>query len=144
MSTWFRTALGPGLGAALGLSFLLAVPSASAAPGEYVTVDPVGRVTGQTVTLSGTYRCTGSPGRTFVSSSVRQGSANTRYGVGGTLADCDGAEHRWQNTGEVTQGAVKPGTAEIEATVMELRTQLLGLPLPYFHALQKKEVTLQG
>ncbi|MFI7386613.1 DUF6299 family protein [Streptomyces sp. NPDC049813] len=151
MSSWFR----PALGAVAGVALLLAAPAASAgvphrfaAPSaalldEYVTVDPVGKVAGDTVTLSGTYRCAGSTGRAFVSSSVRPGSGNTRYGVGGTAAVCDGAEHRWQNTGQVLAGAVRPGAVQVEATVMELRSQL-GLPLPYFHAMHTEEVTLQG
>ncbi|MFJ9041585.1 DUF6299 family protein [Streptomyces sp. NPDC102406] len=135
----------PALGAAVGVSLLLAAPAASAAsePAEYVTVDPTGQVAADgTVTLSGTYRCQHSTGLTFVSSSVRQGSEIRRYGIGGTSAVCDGAEHRWQNSGKAQPDAVKPGAAHVQATIMELRLRN-GLPLPYFHAVRDQDVTLK-
>jgi hypothetical protein len=138
--------LRPALGTALGVSLLLAAPAASAVePDESVTVDSVGRVAQDgTVTLTGTYRCRNSTGLTFISSSVRQGSATTRYGIGGSTAVCDGAEHRWQNSGG-THGVetIKPGAVHVEATIMELRPRN-GLPLPYFHAVHNEDVTLKG
>lgn len=110
-------------------------------PGETVTVDPTGRLAADgTVTLSGTYRCSGGAGPVFVSSSVRQSSAVVRHGIGGTRAVCDGAEHRWQNSGRTTS-KLAPGAAHVEATVMELDTRS-GLPLPRFHAIQRQDVTL--
>ncbi|GAA2343783.1 DUF6299 family protein [Streptomyces kunmingensis] len=143
--------LRPALGAFVGASLLLAAPAASAAPdastagpNEFVTVDPAGKVASDgSVTLSGTYRCVQSSGLTFVSSSVRQGSSLVRHGIGGTPAICDGNEHRWENTGKTSGGAVKAGAVEVEATVMELRLQH-GLPLPHFHAVRKEDVTLKG
>jgi hypothetical protein len=140
--------LRPLLGAATGAALLLlggatAAPATAApTPDDAVTVDSVGRITADgTVTLSGTYRCQGSSGPVFVSSSVSQGASTTRYGIGGTRAVCDGAQHRWVNTGRPTPGALVPGAAHVEATLMELRT-FSGLPLPHFHAVQDRAVTL--
>ncbi|MFJ4203924.1 DUF6299 family protein [Streptomyces sviceus] len=136
-----RPVLAAAAGAAL---FLLAAPAlpASAAPSETVTVDPVGRIAEDgTVTLSGTYLCTGGSGPVFVSSSVGEGSSSSRYGIGGTRAVCDGVEHAWENTGKPTPGALVPGAAHVEATLMELSLQG-GLPLPRFHAAQQRDITL--
>ena len=136
-----RPALAAAAGAAL---FLLAAPAlpASADPYETVTVDPVGRIAADgTVTLSGTYRCTGGTGPVFVSSSVGQRSPSVRHGIGGTRAVCDGVEHGWENSGRPTPGALEPGQARVEATLMELRPQG-GLPLPTFHAAGQRDVTL--
>jgi hypothetical protein len=140
--------LRPLLGAAAGAALLLltgaaAAPAAAApTPYESVTVDTVGRIAADgTVTLSGTYRCQSSSGPVFVSSSVSQGVSTTRYGIGGTRAVCDGAEHRWVNTGRPMGGALAPGAAHVEATLMELRT-FSGLPLPRFHATHGQAVTL--
>lgn len=133
-----RTALGVIAGAAL---LLLTAPAAPADPYETVTVDPTGRIAADgTVTLSGTYRCTGGTGPVFVSSSVGNGSS-VRYGIGGTRAICDGTERRWENSGKPTPGAVGPGEARVEATVMELGAAG-GLPLPQFHAARHQDVTL--
>ncbi|MGC0337190.1 DUF6299 family protein [Streptomyces sp. SLBN-8D4] len=136
-----RPALAAVAGAAL---FLLAAPAlpASAAPYETVTIDPVGRIAEDgTVTLSGTYRCTGGSGPVFVSSSVGERSSSSRYGIGGTRAVCDGVEHSWQNTGKPTPAALAPGAAHVEATLMELTLQG-GLPLPRFHAAEQRDITL--
>ncbi|MFF7788217.1 DUF6299 family protein [Streptomyces sp. NPDC007991] len=140
--------LRPLLGAAAGAALLLLTGAAATpatavpTPSEAVTVDSVGRITADgTVTLSGTYRCQGSSGPVYVSSSVGQGSSTIRYGIGGTRAVCDGAEHRWENTGRPLSGALVPGAARVEATVMELRT-LSGLPLPRFHAVHEQAITL--
>ncbi|MFI9827282.1 DUF6299 family protein [Streptomyces sp. NPDC051913] len=132
--------LRPALAAAT-LLLLAAAPVATADPYETVTVDPTGTLAADgTVTLSGTYRCLGNSGPVFVSSSVGQKSPSVRHGIGGTSAVCDGAEHRWENTGKVDTGALEPGAAHVEATVMELRGG--GLPLPRFHAAQQQDVTL--
>ncbi|MEU6350394.1 DUF6299 family protein [Streptomyces sp. NPDC047072] len=132
----------PALAAATLL--LLAAPAApaSADPYETVTVDPVGRIAEDgTVTLSGTYRCTGGTGPVFVSSAVGQRSPSVRYGIGGTRAVCDGMEHAWENTGKPTPGALEPGAAYVDATLMELRPEG-GVPLPRFHATEKQDITL--
>ncbi|MEU6371712.1 DUF6299 family protein [Streptomyces sp. NPDC046909] len=124
------------------LLLLLVAPTAAADPYETVTVDPTGTVAADgTVTLSGTYRCLGDTGPVFVSSSVGQKSPSVRHGIGGTRAVCDGVERRWENTGKPSPGALEPGTAHVEATVMELAPQG-GLPLPRFHAAQQQDVTL--
>ncbi|RVU28019.1 hypothetical protein EOT10_07085 [Streptomyces antnestii] len=124
-----------------------------------------------TVTLSGTYSCTSSSGPAFVSSSVGQDPAGqnsagqnsagqnsagqnsagqnsagqasvvVRQGIGGTQAVCDGAEHRWENTGKASAEAVRAGAVQVEAAVMELRSQG-GLPLPYIHATHSQDVNL--
>jgi hypothetical protein len=148
-----RQVMATATGAAL---LLLAVPSAHAVAGslesherselsepfETVTVDPTGHVAADgTITLSGTYRCTGGTGPVFVSSSLGQGEGKARKGVGGTTAVCDGAEHPWTNTDRTEPGRFKPGAARVEATVMELRSGG-GLPLPYFHARQQQDITL--
>jgi hypothetical protein len=73
---------------------------------------------------------------------VSQGASTTRYGIGGTRAVCDGAEHRWVNTGRTGSGALVAGAAHVEATVMELRG-FGGLPLPVFHAVKNHDITLQ-
>ncbi|MEU0971273.1 DUF6299 family protein [Streptomyces sp. NPDC005917] len=132
------------LAAALVSAALLcaAVAPATAGPYESVTVAPTGRLASDgTVTLSGTYTCTGSTGPVFISSSVSQGSPNYRHGIGGTRAVCDGAEHRWQNTGKVTSEKLEAGAAHVEATIMELRPAG-GLPLPSFHATRQQDITL--
>ncbi|MZD04304.1 hypothetical protein GTW43_04300 [Streptomyces sp. SID5785] len=137
----FRLLLGAAAGA---LALLAVVPSAqAAAPGESVTVDRVGHVTaGGTVSLSGTYRCSGAEGPVFVSSSVRDAEQpRTRRGIGGTRAVCDGAEHVWRNTGTVPEGAVVPGTTAVEVTVFELAPEG-GLPVPRFHAAQRQDVVM--
>ncbi|MFD0304141.1 DUF6299 family protein [Streptomyces sp. NPDC127119] len=118
-----------------------AVAAGTSRLSETVTVDPTGRLAADgTVTLSGTYRCTGGTGRTFVSSSLSQGESKVRKGVGGTQAVCDGAEHRWTNTDRTDPGRFEPGAATVEASVMELRSG--GLPLPMFHAAAERSVTL--
>ncbi|MEU2715886.1 DUF6299 family protein [Streptomyces sp. NPDC007205] len=136
----------PALAAALGAAALLcaAVAPATADTSEKVTVDKTGHVAEDgTVTLSGTYRCTGAKGIAFVSSSISQGDKNRKsvYGIGGSAADCDGALHRWENTGKVSPGSLKAGKAHVQATVTELRSGGL-LLLPSFHAVQEKDVTL--
>ncbi|MEU9216117.1 DUF6299 family protein [Streptomyces sp. NPDC048376] len=138
-------ALATAAGAAL---LLLTAPAATAAPhdarlvAESVTVDPTGRIAADgSITLSGTYRCTGSTGPVFVSSTVSQSDPSVRYGVGGTRAVCDGLEHRWVNTGTPDTVVLKPGAAHVEATLMELRPMGI-VPLPSFHARQGQDVTL--
>ncbi|MFF7447915.1 MULTISPECIES: DUF6299 family protein [unclassified Streptomyces] len=124
------------------LLLLAAAPTAAADSYETVTVDPTSTVAADgTVTLSGTYRCLGSTGPAFVSSSIGQKSPTLRHGIGGTRAVCDGVEHRWENTGRPAPGSLEPGTAQVEATVMELRPQG-GLPLPHFHAARQQGITL--
>ncbi|MFI8308236.1 DUF6299 family protein [Streptomyces sp. NPDC085927] len=122
-----------------------APPAASAAPApvhETVTVDSEGRIAADgTVTLSGTYRCLDASGPVLVGSSVHQGTAPTRYGVGGTRAVCDGETHTWENTGRVPSGTLEAGAADVEATLTELRP-VDGLLLPVFHAVQQQEVDL--
>lgn len=137
----YRSLLGAAAGAAL---LLLATPAgtASADPDGSVTVDQVGRIAADgTVTLSGTYRCLGNKGPVYVSSSLGQSRQDLRHGIGGTSAVCDGAEHRWVNTGKPMPGELRPGPARVEATVMELDPSA-GIPLPRFHAVRQQEITL--
>ncbi|MEU3524210.1 DUF6299 family protein [Streptomyces sp. NPDC038707] len=129
---------------ALGTAALLcaATGPAAAAPGEYITVDATGRIAADgTVTLSGTYRCTGATGPAFVSSSVSQGDTARRQGIGGSAARCDGAEHRWQNSGKPYGQTLRPGAARVQATVVELRPSGIIL-VPVFHAEADRDVTL--
>lgn len=142
-----RQVFGAATGAVL---LLLFAPSAVAvsvgalsAPSETVTVDATGHLGADgTVTLSGTYRCLGGTGPVLVSSSVSQGDPRIRYGIGGSAAVCDGAEHRWTNSEKRTPGTLAPGAAHVEATLMELSPALGGLPLPLFHAVQQQDITL--
>jgi hypothetical protein len=151
-----RPALALAAGAALFLLAAPAVPATaapyhavSADPHETVTVDPTGHIAADgTVTLSGTYRCVDNTGPAFVSSSVSktsttasQGTSSVIQGIGGTIAVCDGAEHRWENTATPSP-AIDPGTVSVEVTVTELRFHGI-LPLPHFHADQRHEVTLK-
>ncbi|MGW4735088.1 DUF6299 family protein [Streptomyces shenzhenensis] len=132
----------PALGAAALLLATVAPVTAAAAPYERVTVDRVGRVAADgTVVLTGTYRCGAATGPVFVAASISQGSTSVRYGIGGTRALCDGAAHRWANSGKATPDRIAPGAAHVEATVMELRPHG-GLPLPYIHATGRRDVTL--
>ncbi|MGW2642332.1 DUF6299 family protein [Streptomyces sp. NPDC001348] len=137
--------LRPVLGATAGAAALLfaAVTPATAGPSETLTVDRTGRVASDgTVTLSGTYRCsvTGtSP--VYVGASLRQDGSGVRHGIGGSRAQCDGAEHHWENSGRVTQDRFEPGAARVEATVVELRPDD-GIPVPHFHADREQDVTL--
>ncbi|MCD9872971.1 DUF6299 family protein [Streptomyces guryensis] len=148
-----RPALALAAGAAL---LLLAAPAVSAAAAPYraadleetVTVDPTGQISADgTVTLTGTYRCTGGGGAAFVSSSVSttkssatHGTSTLVQGIGGTVAVCDGATHRWENTSRPSP-AIGPGKVSVEATVAELRFEGI-LPLPRIHADERHEVTL--
>ncbi|MFI9253478.1 DUF6299 family protein [Streptomyces sp. NPDC053069] len=137
----------PALAAALGAAALLcaAVAPAAADTSETVTVDKTGHITEDgTVTLSGTYRCTGAKGVAFVSSAISQGDKKRKvvYGIGGSAAQCDGAEHRWENTGRVAPDALKAGKAHVQVTVTELRSEGLLLLLPSFHAVQEKDIKL--
>ncbi len=80
-------------------------------------------------------------GPVFVSSSVNQSTPNVSYGIGGTAAVCDGAEHRWENSGKAPKDALKAGAAKVEATLMELRgSGILVIPVP--HAVSHHDVTL--
>ncbi|MFJ3646606.1 DUF6299 family protein [Streptomyces murinus] len=113
-----------------------------AAPGESVTVDTVGRLAADgTVTLTGTYRCTGNTGPVFVTSALSQRDPRVKHGIGGTVARCDGTTHTWTNSGQVSGETLMPGTAHVQATVMELRPVGL-VPLPVFHATADQDVTL--
>ncbi|MGW7524480.1 DUF6299 family protein [Streptomyces sp. NPDC054783] len=137
----------PALAAALGAAALLcaAVPSAAAGPSETetVTVDPTGHIAKDgTITLTGTYRCSGASGVAFVSSSISQGDRTTVYGIGGTPARCDGAMHHWENSGKISPKSLKAGKAHVQATVTELRSGDLLLLLPAFHALKEQDVKL--
>ncbi|MFB7493665.1 DUF6299 family protein [Streptomyces sp. NPDC056161] len=137
-----RPVLGTAAGAAALLLGVVAPATAADNPTETITVDKTGRVaTDGTVFLTGTYRCNKGTGQVFVSSSVSQNSDSVRYGVGGTLAQCDGAEHRWENSSKVSSERIAPGAARVEATLLELRPQG-GLPLPYFRATGHQDVTL--
>ncbi|CAL9403491.1 hypothetical protein SUDANB145_01514 [Streptomyces sp. enrichment culture] len=123
-----------------------AVPPAVVPSGSgTVTVDPTGRIAPDgTVTLAGTYRCDAARGLAFVSASVSQDAGTVRYGLRGTRAVCDGQVHPWASSGRPTTAqaapALKPGPAQVEATVVELRPLIL--PLPTIHAWQRQDVTL--
>ncbi|MEU6506246.1 MULTISPECIES: DUF6299 family protein [Streptomyces] len=134
----------PALAAALGAAALLcaaAVP-AGADPAETVTVDPTGSIAADgTVTLSGTYRCLSGTGPVLVSSSVSQSDPRVKHGIGGSAARCDGAEHRWQNSGKVSLETLKAGAAHVQATLLEMRPAGIAL-MPVFHAIDDLDIAL--
>ncbi|WP_219822092.1 DUF6299 family protein [Streptomyces sp. Ru62] len=128
----------------LGAAALLctAVGPVAADPSELITVDHVGRITSDgTVTLSGTYRCTGGTGPVLVSSSVSQGDPGLHHGIGGSVAQCDGAEHRWEHSGKASPEVLKEGAAHVEATLTELRPSGI-IVLPSFHAVSHQDIEL--
>ncbi|MFI2641086.1 DUF6299 family protein [Streptomyces sp. NPDC018610] len=137
------------LGAAAA-ALLLAAPAAPAAatsataataPAETVTVDRTVRMTSDgTVTISGTYRCTGATGMVFVSSALSQGDSEDTQSIGGTRAVCDGGTHRWANTGESFHSFAQ-GPAHVQAILTELRPQGIVL-VPDFHARRDQDVDL--
>ncbi|MGW1914630.1 DUF6299 family protein [Streptomyces sp. NPDC002076] len=134
----------PALAAALGAVALLCVAGgpAGADSAETVTVDTTGRIASDgTITLSGSYRCTAGTGPVFVSSSLSQSDARVKHGIGGGVARCDGAEHRWQNTGRADSETLSTGTAHVQATLTELRPSGIA-PLPAFHAVTDQDITL--
>ncbi|MEU1406471.1 DUF6299 family protein [Streptomyces sp. NPDC005728] len=144
--------LRPALAAVLGAAALLCVaagPATADTPKprtktttEAVTVDPTGSIAPDgTVTLTGTYRCSDATGLAFVSSSIGQGDPDVKHGIGGTLAQCDGAEHRWENSGKPAPESFKADKAHVQATVTELRPGGL-LLLPVFHATKDQDVKL--
>lgn len=137
--------LRPVLGAAAGAAALLfaAVAPATAGPSETVTVDRTGRVTADgTVTVSGTYRCTATgTSPVYIGTSVSQDRSGARHGIGGSRAQCDGAEHHWENSGQVTEDRFEPGAARVAATILDLRPEE-GVPVPHFHADREQDVTL--
>ncbi|MFH0516222.1 DUF6299 family protein [Streptomyces sp. M41] len=143
--------------ACTALFLLVAAPSAPAdssgpaiapAPAdakETVTIDTKALMTTDgTVTVSGTYSCVDSVGPTFVSSSVGQKDSDIRYAIGGTMAVCDGEQHRWKNKSQPSPTTLKHGKADVEASIVELHPvdSLGGLPLPRFHAVEKQKITL--
>ncbi|WP_370411400.1 DUF6299 family protein [Streptomyces fradiae] len=131
------------LAGALLASAAATAPTAYAGPADGVSVDPRGTVAADgTVTLSGTYRCVDdSAGPVFVSSRLIQADRST--GIGGTQAVCDGLVHPWTNTAVVKEPAYRAGTAQVEATLMQLTaTGPMGLPMPGFLATEDADVTL--
>ncbi|MFD5639146.1 MULTISPECIES: DUF6299 family protein [unclassified Streptomyces] len=136
----FRQAVGAAAGAALLLFLAPSAVALSVSPDE-LTVDQTATVAADgTVTLSGTYRCTGASGPVFVSSSVSQSDPRVSQGIGGTTALCDGAEHTWTNTERPAPETLKAGPAHVQATLMELSAT--GLPLPSFHAVRDQDITV--
>ncbi|MET7315076.1 MULTISPECIES: DUF6299 family protein [Streptomyces] len=127
--------------ATLLLAAAPAVPTAAAAESETVTVDPtVRRAADGTLTISGTYRCTGATGLVFVSSDIGRPDSTLRHGIGGTHAVCDGAEHTWSNTGKPVH-PLDAGPARVQVSVVELNSHGL-LLLPRFHAVRQQDVTV--
>jgi Family of unknown function (DUF6299) len=110
--------------------------------GGSVTIDQVGYLAPNgTVTLAGSYRCTGSGSGdpVFVSSQLKQ--ADVSHGIGGTLAVCDGALHRWRNSGGLDATAYAHGQAHVTSTLLTFNHSW-GIPLPHFLAAQEQDVTL--
>lgn len=137
-----RPALGAVATVALALLAVVPATPASADTKDSITVDSAGKIGPDgSITLTGTYRCAAGSGPVFISSSITQADPSVRYGIGGSRAVCDGKEHRWANIGTPRDHVLKKGTAQVEATLMELRLQG-GLPLPHFHAAHQQGVML--
>ncbi|MGW3357502.1 DUF6299 family protein [Streptomyces bungoensis] len=139
----------PALAAALGAVALLCAAAGPAAAGpsgkDTVTVDARGRVAEDgRITLSGTYRCTEADGPVFVSSSISRSDRRVTYGIGGTPAVCDGASHRWENSGTLSPNPFRAGKAHVEATVTELHAGGPLLLTPEVHAAKERDVQLAG
>jgi hypothetical protein len=132
------------IGAAVGATlFLVAVPSgALAEPSDMITVDPTGYIASNgTVTLSGTYRCSddASPAVVYVGSHLEQDG--NEAGIGGTVAECDGNEHRWSNHDQPFRDAFKPGSAKVQGTLLTFSLDF-GIPLPRFLSVEDQRITL--
>jgi hypothetical protein len=140
------TVIGAALLAAAVPSPALALANAHARAhddvGDSVTIDQVGYLAPNgTITLAGSYRCTGGGvgAPVFVSSQLKQ--AEVSHGIGGTLAICDGALHRWRNSGGLDATAYAHGQAHVTSTLMTFNHSW-GIPLPHFLAVQDQDVTL--
>ncbi|WP_406859991.1 DUF6299 family protein [Streptomyces sp. HUAS MG47] len=131
------------LGTVAAALLLAGAATAHAAPAaDGVTVDAAGALAADgTVTLTGTYRCLDdSAGPVFVSSTLVQGERS--QGIGGTRAVCDGQLRTWTNSAVVNDPAYRPGAATVQATLMQLTTEALGIPLPSFRAVDDADVSL--
>ncbi|AIS01066.1 DUF6299 family protein [Streptomyces glaucescens] len=133
--------------AAVTLALVAAAPANAAEPNATVSVDQVARLAADgTVTLSGTYRCTGGSGPVFVSASLIHSSPGmtVRYGIGSTRAVCDGTLRHWANTGRTVTDTPVGETVRVEAALVELAPGSGLLPLvPRFHAeAPERDVTL--
>lgn len=119
-------------------------PAAHARAADSISVDRRATVAKSgTVTLSGSYRCTGSgSGPAFLGSTLVQ--QDRSIGIGGTRAVCDGRVHRWSHSSAVRQRDFKTGTARAEAVLVRLSPNgPLGLPMPVFLARQGGTVALR-
>ncbi|GAA5044907.1 DUF6299 family protein [Streptomyces similanensis] len=118
-----------------------AATTVAADAAETVTVDRTVRQNADgTVTISGAYRCTGATGAVFISSAISQGDSENTHSIGGTQAVCDGAAHRWANSGNPLHTFAK-GPAHVQAIITELVPQGI-LLVPAFHALRDQDVTV--
>ncbi|MEV6396686.1 DUF6299 family protein [Streptomyces sp. NPDC051907] len=112
---------------------------------DSVTIDKAGRIAPDgTLTLTGTYRCSGAKsGPVVIGAKVVQGEA--QVGTGGTTAVCDGEEHAWTNTGGFGRYlTLTPGAATGEATLIVLeRTSGLPPVLPYVLVADRQDLTLR-
>ncbi|MFI9203437.1 DUF6299 family protein [Streptomyces sp. NPDC053048] len=148
-----REALGIATGAATLIVTSAATGStpeaAAAAPPERppntFTIDRTARLAPDgTITLTGTYRCTvvAQPaGTVYVGSNIRQGGIT--HGIGGSVAACDGKEHRWRNSALPYRTRYRPGPARADGTLMQFKKDKSGIPLPHFLAVaSERDVTL--
>ncbi|WP_406286086.1 DUF6299 family protein [Embleya sp. NBC_00896] len=112
------------------------------AGGDRISIDRTVRVGEDgAVTVSGTYRCSGHSGTVLVGGKVRQQGRDAS--IGGSVATCDGNEHRWSNT-EQTRVAIEPGAARGEATLLELEPTGGVIPLlPNVLATHARDVVVE-
>ncbi|MEV4434012.1 DUF6299 family protein [Streptomyces sp. NPDC049555] len=109
-----------------------AAPAPPAVPANKLVINRTGTLASDgTVTLTGTYRCSvnHSAGPVFVVTNLTQGG--TTVGMGDAPATCDGRQHAWRNSSHPAR-PFQPGPARTEGTVMELRRQKSGVPVPRF------------
>ncbi|MEV4442394.1 DUF6299 family protein [Streptomyces sp. NPDC049577] len=134
-----------GLAAVAALLAATAAPAfaAPADPADSLTVDKTARVAKDgTVSISGTYRCTGDTTNepVYVGSTLRQKSWGD--GIGGTRAVCDGKRHRWTNTGRPGEPGYRPGPARVEANMIRLRKDRNGSLMAHYLSSQSRPVKL--
>ncbi|MEV7613906.1 DUF6299 family protein [Streptomyces sp. NPDC089799] len=131
---------------AAAAAIVVATPANSADFGNEISVQEQGRIVeGDSVTLSGTYRCvTPSPsGAVQIQATLVQDGS--RLSFGGDEAVCDGEQHQWSATGKLrmTPG-VHAGAAGAEARLQSARlTSGVFPPVSVSHlAADRKDVEL--
>ncbi|GHG77574.1 DUF6299 family protein [Streptomyces griseocarneus] len=123
-------------------------PEAAAAPvrpPNFLAIDRTGHIAPDgTITLTGTYRCAplAKPaGTVYIGSNIRQSGITS--GIGGSIATCDGKEHRWRNDALPYRVTYRAGTARADGMLLQFKKDKHGIPLPHFIAVaSERDITL--